>query len=296
MPSIDLEYPSEPFSTVKRYNSRGEYSISELLGLPPSPQYMPRRCSNLSHSAHYALETIHTLINSSPILNVSFNPPNSPFPTILPMIGQMGSFARPSADLGDVLELYLHGYVSSRVMNLTRTSPEGETGLPVCVSASFVDGLVLALTPNAHSYNYRSAVLFGYAELVTDVEEKLFAMELITNGVVRDRWRHTRVPPNAAEMASTSVLRVRVKTGSAKIRSGQPHDDKADVDDEALLDSVWTGVVPVYQTYGTPVPSPYNRIEVPDYLKEHARDENSFAKETAETNAVKETVPPKVRE
>ncbi len=113
------------------------------------------------------------------------------------MLGQMGSFARPSADLGDVLDLYLHGYVSSRVMNLSRNTPEGEKGLPVCVSASFVDGIVLSLTPNSHSYNFRSATLFGYANIVTDVEEKLYAMELMTNGVVRDRWRNTRVPPTA---------------------------------------------------------------------------------------------------
>jgi len=61
--------------------------------------------------ANYALETIHQIVNSCPILHVSFQAPNSPFPVVLPMIGQMGSFSRPSADLGDVLDLYLHGSV-----------------------------------------------------------------------------------------------------------------------------------------------------------------------------------------
>lgn len=108
------------------------------------------------------------------------------------MIGQMGSFARPSADVGDVLDLYLHGYVSSRMVNRarvagTKSEDEGEDnhdekkekkekkGLPLTVAATHVDGLVLSLTPYSHSYNYRSAVLFGHAEVVTDAAEKLWA-------------------------------------------------------------------------------------------------------------------------
>ena len=200
------------------------------------------------------------------------------------MIGQMGSFDRPSADTGDVLDLYLHGYVSSRVMNLSRQGADGAAaeGLPMTVAASHVDGLVLALTPNSHSYNYRSAVLFGHATVVTDVAEKLYAMELITNSVVRDRWRHTRVPPNGAEMQSTSVLRLRVAAGSAKIRSGPPGDDRADAENEALLDRVWTGVVPVQTTLGELIPGPLNRLEQPPgYLNDYVQEFNKDAKDTA---------------
>ena len=100
------------------------------------------------------METIHGIINDAQLLHVSFNVPASPFPVILPMIGQMGSFQRPSADLGEVQDLYLHGYVSSRIMRLSRDPGDAgqEKGLPVSVAASHVDGLVLALTPNSHSY------------------------------------------------------------------------------------------------------------------------------------------------
>lgn len=234
--------------------------------------------------ATYALETIHHIINSAQILHVSFNPPNSPFPVIIPMLGQMGSFARPSADMGDVLDLYLHGYVSSRIMNLSRdpSAPEENQGLPLCVAASHVDGLVLALTPNAHSYNYRSAVLFGHAIVVEDVDEKLYAMELITDGVVPQRWANTRVPPNKAEMSSTSVLRVRVSNGSAKIRAGPPSDDKDDKEDRGVVSSVWAGVVPVHTTLGEPIPGPYNEVgKVPEYLAEWRKDYNEVAQEEA---------------
>ena len=206
------------------------------------------------------------------------------------MIGQMGSFDRPSADIGDVLDLYLHGYVSSRLVNLSRNSgdavgegeKEQETGLPVTVCASLVDGLVLALSPNAHSYNYRSAVLFGYATVVTDVAEKLYAMEIITNGVVPGRWSQTRVPPNAAEMQSTSVLRVRIVNGSAKIRTGSTHDDRCDLDDNSVLDSVWAGVIPLYPTLGTPIPATYNRVKaVPSHLEQYRADFNTAGHEAS---------------
>src|SRR4029077_21218209 len=100
-------------------------------------------------------------------------------------------------------------------MNLTR-SAKGD-GLPLCVAATKVDGLVMALTRFSHSYNYRSAVLHGYAKLVTDEEEKVWAMKLITNSVVPDRWGHTRIPPSASEVASTAILRVKVVDGSGKI-------------------------------------------------------------------------------
>ncbi|KAF4972431.1 hypothetical protein FSARC_998 [Fusarium sarcochroum] len=246
MGRFDLEYPKEAINTVKRENDR----------------------------AVYALKTIHHIVNSCQILHVSFNTPSQPFPVILPMIGQMGSFDRPSADISDPLDLYLHGYVSSRFMNLGRGA-DGEEGLPVCVAASHVDGLVLALSTFSHSYNYRSTILFGHATLVEEEEERLYAMELITNSVVPDRWRHTRLPPNKAELQSTGILKVKIASGSAKMRTGGPHDDKKDIENESIQDTVWTGVLPIHQTVGEPVASPYNRVDVPGYLAGFAKDFNT---------------------
>lgn len=256
----NLEYPKDVHNTVNRYK----------------------------HQAVYSLTTIHTIINTSPVLHVSFTPsPSDPFPVILPLIGQMGSFSRPSASLGDPLDCYLHGYVSSRIMNLSRGS--NSPGLPVCIAASKVDGLVLTLTPNSHNYNYRSAVLFGYASLVDDVDEKLWAMELITNSVVSDRWKHTRVPPNAAEMSSTQILRVKIDSGSAKVREGVPNDEKVDLNDAAVTGSVWTGVLPLYETFGEPVPGPYNEVkEVPEHVLAYRSSFNTENKAYAEAAARKD--------
>ncbi|KAK6082029.1 flavin-nucleotide-binding protein [Seiridium cupressi] len=274
MPSYELEYPKQPFSTVNRYNNRASYSLQQ----------------------------IHQIVNTTYFLNVSFTDPSSPFPVSIPMIGQMGFFTRPSADVGDVLDLYLHGYVSSRLLNLSRngassTGEAKEEGLPVTISATHVDGLVLALTPNNHSYNYRSATLFGHATLVTDLEEKTYAMELITNGVVPDRWRNSRVPPTKGEMASTGLLRVKIAAGSAKIRSGMPGDDKFDLENDEVTSKVWTGVVPVWSQMGEPMAGPDNKVaNVPGYVQEYISDGNTWAKETAVEQATKVMKPKKIED
>ncbi|RDW88209.1 hypothetical protein BP6252_00241 [Coleophoma cylindrospora] len=177
-------------------------------------------------------------------------------------------------------------------MNLARSQEQdtsSATGLPVCIAASKVDGLVLTLTPNSHNYNYRSAVLFGHATLVTSVEEKLWAMELITNSVVPGRWPETRLPPNAGEMASTQIVRVRIESGSAKVREGVPNDEKGDLEDVGVTARVWTGVVPLYEQFGEPVPGPYNEVvEVPEHVRSYVREVNAASKEYAELAARKD--------
>ncbi|OAL40406.1 hypothetical protein AYO20_00142 [Fonsecaea nubica] len=271
-----LEYPKTSVNRVNRYNQR----------------------------ATYDLEQIHSIINTSTVVHVSFNTPDpsNPFPVTLPMVGVAASFEHPSASLGEPLDIYLHGYVSSRLMNLSRnavqaapdsTSPPASTaggdgggegtaqGLPVTISATLVDGLVLTLTPNTHDVNYRSATLFGYANLVTSLEEKVWAMEQVTNSVVRDRWRHTRVPPDGAEMQSTSILRVKVVGGSGKVRVGGPRDELKDLKRDDIRDKVWTGVIPVWECFGDPIEyrgvaqgdGKENRVgSVPEHVREFARE------------------------
>lgn len=205
------------------------------------------------------------------------------------MIGQMGSFERPSADLDEPLDCYLHGYVSSRLMKLARAS-EGD-GLPLSISATKTDGLVLSLTPFSHSYNYRSAVLFGYAKTVEEEEEKLWAMRLITDSVIPGRWENSRTPPDGAELASTTILKVKIVSGSGKIREGNPSEDKKDVD-LAVADKVWTGVVPLWETVGEPVAAKTNRVkEVPEHIRAFQEGEN--ARNETQAAAIASAVYPK---
>lgn len=196
------------------------------------------------------------------MLHVSFPTPDEadPFPAMIPMLGFIGSFSNPSASLSEPMDLYLHGYISSRLMRLGGTSPTGEEGLPVTIAATHLDGLVLALTPNHHSYNYRSAILHGYATPVTDADEKIWAMEEITNSVVADRWNNTRLPPTKTEMTSTQFLKVSIVDASAKIRAGPPSDDRMDLKDDELRAKTWIGVIPTWTAFGNPAPSSENRV------------------------------------
>ncbi|RPA81953.1 hypothetical protein BJ508DRAFT_361565 [Ascobolus immersus RN42] len=253
-------YPPHPRATLNRLKARGKYDYA----------------------------TINTLINASPVLTVSFNStdPSDPFPTALPMIGQMGLFSNPTADpTSNALDLYLHGHVAARLMRLPTTT-EGAQGIPVCVSATHLDGYVLALTPFAHSMNYRSVVLHGYATAVTDPDEKMWALTLITDGVIPTRWDNSRTPPTDAEMKSTTVLKVTVASASAKVRDYGVGDERRDLKDEDVMNRVWSGVLPTYLHVGEPVPGENNRVQkVPAYIEEWRKRVNGEGERYSKTVA-----------
>jgi nitroimidazol reductase NimA-like FMN-containing flavoprotein (pyridoxamine 5'-phosphate oxidase superfamily) len=192
-------------------------------------------------------------------------------PVILPMIGQIQQFPED-----DEPHVYLHGYVSSRLMNLADAAiKRGEEGLSLCIAATKVDGFVLTLTPNSHNYNYRSAVIHGFGSIVSREAEKIWAMEVITNSVVPERYANTRIPPDNAEMQSTRILKVRIASASGKVREGVPNDEKKDLQRGDVLDKVWTGVIPLYETYGEPQAGPYNGVkEVPEHVEGFVLSQN----------------------
>lgn len=121
---------------------------------------------------------------------------------------------------------------------------------PVCLTVTLVDGLVLARSGFHHSVNHRSVVVLGDAEVVRDEDDRLAALEAITDHVVPGRWAELR-PPTRKELLATVVVRVPLDEASAKVRTGPPEDEDADVDPR-----VWAGVVPVTAGHGTPVPAP----------------------------------------
>jgi nitroimidazol reductase NimA-like FMN-containing flavoprotein (pyridoxamine 5'-phosphate oxidase superfamily) len=217
----------------------------------------------------YDEDAIHAIVDSAPVLHVSFVPgalDDDPFPAILPMIGCTGSFTAPNSEQTSPTAIYLHGYISSRLIKLP-TSNEG-LGTPICIAATHVDGLVLAVSPFNHSNNYRSAIIHGWANIVTDPAEKLYALEQITNHVISNRWENT-IPPTDADLKSTGVLRVDIASASAKVRAAGPGDPGFS------QDRVWIGVVPCWMAYGKPVPSGQNRVkEVPEHINSWVSKEN----------------------
>lgn len=141
-------------------------------------------------------------------------------------------------------QLYLHGSAASRMLRVL------ERGAPVCVTATLVDGLVLARSAFHHSINYRSVVVLGQARLVAPKEERLRALELFTEKLVPGRWAEVR-PPAEQELKGSKVLKLSLEEASAKVRSGPPVDDEPDY---AL--PVWAGVLPLATEVGAPEPDP----------------------------------------
>lgn len=144
------------------------------------------------------------------------------------------------ARVGDVL--HLHGSPASRAL---RTARDG--GIDVCVTATLLDGLVLARSAFHHSMNYRSAVVYGRATKVEDPAEKAAALTALVEHVLAGRSEGCR-EPNDHELRSTLVLSIPLDEASAKVRSGGPLDD-----DEDLALDVWAGHVPLSLVAGEPV-------------------------------------------
>ncbi len=183
----------------------------------PTPRTRVRR---LPQRAAYDEATIHAILDNGLVCHIGFLHEGQPF--VLPT-----TYAR----LGDAL--VLHGSAASRMLRGLRD------GIPICVTVTLLDGLVLARSAFHHSMNYRSVVILGVATEVTDDAERLRALEAIVEHVNPGRWAEVR-PPNERELKATMVLRLPIAEASAKVRTGPPLDDTED-----LGWPCWAGEVPL---------------------------------------------------
>ena len=141
--------------------------------------------------------------------------------------------------------VFWHGSAASRMLKATE-------GADVCLTVTLIDGFVLARSAFHHSVNYRSVMVLGRAEKVTDADEKAARLETFVNRLFPGRWDLLR-PATAKEMKATTVLSMPLTEASAKLRSGPPGDDE---EDYAL--PIWAGVVPIGLQVMLPVPDPRN--------------------------------------
>lgn len=193
----------------------------------------------------YDRSTIDAILDEALICHVGFVHDGQPF--VIPTI---------HARDGDTL--YLHGSPGSRMLRNLKA------GIDVCVTATLLDGLVLARSVYHHSMNYRSVVVLGRAREITEPAEKLHAMECVVEHVVRGRWQDAR-SPSEGELKGTTILALSLEEASAKIRAGGPKDDE---DDLAL--PVWAGVIPLALEPRLPVPD--NDLPVPAYAERYRRE------------------------
>ncbi|GAA2068109.1 pyridoxamine 5'-phosphate oxidase family protein [Streptomyces albiaxialis] len=196
--------------------------------------------------ASYDKEFVHGILDEGYLCHLGFVRDGAP--VVLPTL-----YARVDE------RLYVHGSTGAWAL---REASETDPGMPVCLTVTHVDGIVLARSGFHHSINYRSVVVHGLARQVTDPGERLTALDALTDSVVPGRADDSR-RGNAKELAATAVLRLDLEEVSAKSRTGGPNDEPED-----LGLPYWSGVLPVAPAYGTPVPSEdlAPGIPVPDYL------------------------------
>ncbi len=213
--------------------------------IQPTPRTTLRR---LPRRGVFERDAVNAILDEGLVCHVGFAAEGQPF--VLPT-----TYARQ----GD--RLLIHGSAASRML---RTVAEG---IPVCVTVTLLDGLVLARSTFHHSMNYRSVVVLGTAVEVTDPAEKAAALEAIVEHVLRGRSAQAR-PATTLELKATTVLALPIEEASAKVRTGPPLDDE---EDYALPH--WAGVVPLRLVPGAPVPDPRlpEGTPVPDNVTRYTR-------------------------
>ncbi|WP_333909870.1 pyridoxamine 5'-phosphate oxidase family protein [Streptomyces sp. ACA25] len=201
--------------------------------------------------ASYDRELVHALLDEGYVCHLGFVRDGAPvvLPTLYARVGE---------------RLYVHGSTGSRPLH---AAGQREAGLPVCLTVTHVDGLVLALSAFHHSVNYRSVVVHGQARTVTGPAERTAALDALVDHVVPGRSADCR-PANARELAATAVLAVDLEQVSVKVRGGGPNEEPED-----LSLPHWSGVLPVSVVHGAPVPAgpPAPAIPAPGYLTAYSR-------------------------
>jgi nitroimidazol reductase NimA-like FMN-containing flavoprotein (pyridoxamine 5'-phosphate oxidase superfamily) len=198
--------------------------------------------------AVYDRDVAYQILDEGFVCHVGFMVDNQPF--VIPT-----SYGRD----GD--NLYIHGSVASRMLRGMKN------GIPVCVTVTLLDGLVLARSVFNHSMNYRSVVVLGTATAVESPEEKIQALHKLAEHIIPGRWAEAR-SPNEKELKATLVMRLPIEEFSAKVRTGPPIDDEED-----YSFPTWAGVIPLEMAAGTPISDPKlpGTIEVPEYVSKYSR-------------------------
>jgi uncharacterized protein len=235
------------FVSTNPEDSRPAATKEELMStFTPTERTQVKR---LPKRGAYDRETVFKILDEAFVCHVGFVVDGQPF--VIPT-----NFGRSGETL------YLHGSAASRML---RTLSQG---IPVCVTVTLTDGLVLARSAFHHSVNYRSVVVLGTARLVEDPGEKMEALRLFTEHIMKGRWDDIRWPTEQ-EMKGTTVLALPLEEVSAKMRTGGPVDDE---EDYAL--PVWAGVLPLPVVAAEPIADARLKAgtEVPAYMKGYRRE------------------------
>ena len=213
------------------------------------------KLNRIPSRGYYDEETIFDILDAGFLCHVAFYMDGSPH-LIPTAYGRKGK------------TVFLHGSAKSRMLCHLAT------GAPAAIAVTHIDGIVLARSSFHSSMNYRSAVLYGSGMEITETQEKMEALEIVSESIMPGRWEEAR-KPTTNELTATTVVAFHIEEGSAKIRTGPPSDDTAD----ELLD-IWAGVLPVAPAYGDAIRDANLRdhIGFPKSLENFVDKHNRFRK------------------
>lgn len=207
------------------------------------------RLHRQAHKASFDRTVVNSILDEALFAHVGFVGSDGQ-PYVLPTL---------HVRLGD--KLLLHGSSAGRMVR------EVSSGAPVCLSATVLDGLVLARAAFGQSMNYRSVVVLASGIPITDTDRKLEVLRAVTDKILPGRWEDIRHPtPN--ELKATAVVEFPIEEASAKVRTG-PADDI----EEDLRSGRWGGVIPIWTQAGRPEPDDTSAgvHDVPPYVEGYVR-------------------------
>ena len=212
------------------------------------PRTQRTTLKRLPQRGRFEREQINEILDEGFICHVGFVVDGQPF--VIPT-----GYAR----VGDTF--IIHGSQASRMLR------QLGRGIDVCVTITLIDGLVLARSAFHHSMNYRSVVVFGRARVIEEREEKMAALEALSEHMIPNRWDEVR-GPNERELQLTTVLAIPLSEASAKVRTGPPLDDEEDYELP-----VWAGIIPLQMVANEPLADPRLAPDTP--APKHVIDYNS---------------------
>ncbi len=203
--------------------------MPDALAPPPFTPSARSRIRRHPERAHYDREGVFAILDAALLCHVGYVIEGRPYVT-------------PTLFWRDGERLYWHGSSASRMLRTQRA------GIPVCLTVSHVDGLVLARSAFRHSLNYRAVMAFGTAAMVEDEAEKEAGFNAFIERLYPGRTQLMRaILPQ--ELKATSLLSMVIEEASAKVRDDGPLDLEADYGAPC-----WAGIIPIAQRLGAAVP------------------------------------------
>lgn len=213
----------------------------------PRPEHRVKR---IAERAAYDHDSVNAILDAGYFCHIGFVADGKP--VVIPM-----TYWRDNG------YLYFHSANKGRFADACASSD-------ICITVTHFDGLVLGHSAMNHSYNYRSVVMHGRPEMVSDHDEKTAAMRAFVEHVIPGRWDLLR-PIKDSEIKAITLLRLKLDQVSAKVRDEWPDEETGDPDWP-----VWVGVLPAATAFAAPLPDPTrNRAPAPEHVQRHrGRDQH----------------------